>query len=1056
MKKALLSLALSVLMVLNITAQTRTLTGTVVSSDVEEPLIGATVVLQGTTHGVVTNLDGRFEIPYDGDAENLLITYVGYLDVVVPITTSNVYTVTLELSTVGLDEVVVTALGVTREKKTLGFAVQDVDGAELNQTKDNNIVNSLSGKIAGVQVTSGGSTVGSSSRIVIRGNASFSGNEPLFVIDGTPLDNSTTDLGGAGGVDYGNAAADIDPNTVESVTVLKGANATALYGSRATNGVILITTKRGNEGRKLGVDFNSSVVIDKPSYFPNLQNEYGAGQQGSEYYYDQYQSNNPSSSLSYNEYAKQFSYNWVDGMGGGVNDGGELSWGPRLDAGLNLDQWSTGKDSPWVSRPDNYKMDYFNTGVNIENNLSVSASGEKAYGRLSFTNRNSTGIIDNTDQSQNTVNASVTVTPTDRITATANVTYLSKNSDNIYNNGYSGPMVEFAWGTRDLDIAYMKQQFEEEGNSGYGFRGSNDDNWFYDLRNTNSLQRDRAFGNAGIEYQITDWLSLNARAGIDFYNEYRKEITQSGTSRNIKKGYGGQFYQTQLYNREFNGDLFLNFDKSFGEFRLDGLLGANYRNHEYKTVYMGASDLTVPDLYTISNVSGSPTVNMYDYEKETNSVFAAANLSYGDFLFLGVTGRNDWSSTLPADNWSYFYPSVSLGFSVLDAFEIESELVSYAKLRTSWAKVGGDTSPYQLSRTYSASSYNSISMFTPTSTLPPVNLLPEETRSYEIGADVRLWNNRIGLDITYYNQNTVNQILSVSTSSTTGYTAMLLNAGEISNNGVEIMLNARALSSANGLTWDIDVNWAKNRSTVVELYGDLESYVMGKFGGCKTIAKPGEDWGVLWGLPFPKDENGRVIVNDNGIPTTTGDAVNLGSIVPDWTGGLRNTFRYKGASLSFLIDARMGGDFFSTSAWHSYFTGAYTVTTDNNVRETGMIVDGVHADGSENTTRVAAQEYFAGSWMWNNHEYSIIDGSYVKLRELVIGYDFNVSSIDWLYKLNLSFVGRNLAILYRSEGAKLYGLDPEVGLGGGESGMGFENFQIPTTRSFGVKLSVSF
>jgi len=1056
-RKFIITFILLIAFIGNVIGQERTITGTATSAEDGTSLPGVNIIVKGTAIGTITDMDGNYSITVPGDAEELEFSFVGMLTKTVTIGSANVIDVILETGVQEVEEVIVTALGITREKKTLGYAVQDLSADQLNQAKDNNIVNSLSGKVAGVQVTSGGSTVGASSRIVIRGNASFSGNQPLFVVDGTPIDNATTNLGGAGGIDWGNKASDIDPNNIESLTVLKGANATALYGSRATNGVILITTKKGDEGRKLGVDFTSSVVFDRPGYFPAFQNEYGGGDRGSEFYYEKYLVDNPGSTLTYNEYAKQYSYNWVDGMGGGVSDGWPINWGPRLDAGLKLDQWASGPNSPWISQPDNYKMDYFRLGVNVENNIAISSTGEKAFGRISFTNLNTSGIIEFTDQKQNTVNASVTVMPSDKITATVNVSYLRKESDNIPNNGYSGAIVDFAWIQRDWDVKQARKQYDESGNEEPGIYGTWMDNPFYTLQNTTGFTRDRTYGNGAVTYQMTDWASISGRVGVDFYNEYRKDITQSGTFNNINRGRGGQFWQTQIYTKEVNADLILKLDKKFGDIRVDGIVGANFRNNQYKDMYMRANDLTVPDLYTISNVSGTPGLSMYDYEKETNSAYFAANGSYKDYIFLGITGRNDWSSTLPADNRSYFYPSVSLGFSVIDAFQIESDIISYAKLRGSWAKVGGDTGPYQLSRTYSAGTYNSISIFQPTGTLPPTDLKPEETQSFEIGADMRFWRDRLDLDITYYNQKTVNQILSVATSRTTGYGAMRLNAGEISNKGVEVMLNGRAVDHSSGLTWDITLNWAKNKSMVEKLYGDLESYQISPgFGGCKSLGIPGEKWGILWGLPFRKNDEGKIIVNDNGIPTTTNVGEALGNVTPDWTGGLRNSFRYKSVNLNFLIDMRMGGDFFSCSAWHSYFTGSYEVTTKNNVRETGLIVDGVREEGSKNDIRVSAQDYYMGSWMWNNHEYSIIDGSYIKLREVVLGYNFNVNNINWLHSLNISFIGRNLALLYRDEAAKELGLDPEVGLGGGENGLGFENFQIPTNRSYGIKLRVSF
>jgi TonB-linked SusC/RagA family outer membrane protein len=1049
MKQKLLFVFLTVFFAGTVYGQTRQVIGRVTSAADNQPIPSVTVLVKGTQTGTTTGSDGRFILSVSGQTGALEFSSIGFRKLEVSLTSSSTYDVVMEVDVLNIDEVVVTALGISREKKTLGYAVQDVNAALLTEARDNNITNSLSGKIAGVQVTSGGSTVGSSSRIVIRGNKSFAGNEPLFVIDGTPIFNNTTNLDGGGGIDWGNTASDIDPNNIESMTVLKGANAAALYGSRATNGVIIITTKNGKDSRKLGVDFSTSMSMDKVAYLPKFQNQYGGGWNGEEYIWKR-----DYPDMSYQDYSKTYSYNWVDGGGAGVNDSWPINWGPRLDAGLNLDQWSTGPNSPWISRPNNYS-DFFQTGLNSENSLAISANGDKSTGRLSFTNMDTKGIIDFTDQSQQTLNGSFTLKPTDRLTAVTNLTYLKKQSTNLPNNGYSGIGVDYAWTQRDYDIEFAKTQFKDKGNNGYIFPDG--DNPYYNLRNLTGFNRDRLFGNTSIDYKITDWLSAMARVGVDFYNEYRKDITQSGTQGNISRKRGGQFNQNQFYFNETNADLMLRFDKTFGDFRIDGLAGANNRTVKSQSMYMAASDLTVPDLYTIANVKGNPSVSMNTNMKEVNSVFFSANGSYKNFLFLGVTGRNDWSSTLPADNRSYFYPSVSMGLDATEAFKLKSEILSYAKLRGSWAKVGGDAGAYQLTNTYGVSSFNSISMFSPGSTYPPANLKPQITTSFEFGGDFRFLNNRITLDVTYYDQTTVNQILSVATSITTGYSSMRLNAGEIENSGVELMLTGRPIERPSGLTWDISVNWAKNKSMVNELYGDLESYrISNGFGGATTVGIPGQPWGVIWGLPYVRNDAGKIVVGADGIPLTTNVGANLGNVTPDWTGGIRNAFKYKGLYFSFLIDMRKGGDFFSCSAWHAYPTGSYEVTTLNNVRETGMIVDGVKEDGSVNDIRVAAQDFYGGSWMWNNLEYSVLDGTYIKLREAVLGYDINVNKIPWIQKLNISVYGRNLAILYRDKSTAELGIDPEVGMGGGDSGVGFENFQIPTTRSFGVKLRLSF
>ena len=1034
-------------------AQQRQLTGTVLNSD-GEPIKFATIQVIGANKGISADEQGKFKIEAS-IGQQIRVSAVGYEASTITVGKSNILTVTLVSSGNQLGEVVVTALGITRAKKTLGYAVQELNNAALTNAADNNIVNTISGKIAGAQVTSGGSTIGSSSRIVIRGNASFSGNQPLFVVDGTPIDNTTTNLNGGGGVDWGNTASDLDPNDIESMTVLKGANAAALYGSRATNGVILITTKKGFKGRKLGVDFNSSVVANKPGYWPKYQNQYGGGWDGEEYIYKKYLAANPGSTLSYNDYAKKYSYNYVDGNGGGVNDAWPINWGPRLDIGLKLDQWSTGPNSPWISRPNNYK-DFYNTQYTTVNSVAVSAGSDKATGRFSYTNENTPqGILPNTDQKQNTINTSFTLTPTDRLSIVGNLTYLVKNSNNIPITGYTGVGVDFGWTERDFDTKYLKSQYKEHGNVSM-WPGV--DNYFYYYNNLNSLDRERGFGNMSATYKITSWLSAMIRGGVDFYRERRKSITQSGTAANIRKKRGGQFSQTDIFTKEQNLDFILNFDKTFGKIRIDGLAGANYRDNVYNSTNLAASDLTVPDLYTISNVKGTPTATMYDQKKRSNGVFAEANASYNDFLYLGVTGRNDWSSTLPSNNRSYFYPSVSMGLDITKAFGISSDVLSYAKLRGSWAKVGGDTDPYQLSRTYSASSFNGISVFAPSLTLPPTNLKPQQTKSYEIGTNLRFLRNKLSLDVTYYDQTTINQIISVTTSSTTGFTGMLINAGEIENKGVELMFNGKLLETKSGLDWDISVNWAKNNDVVNKLYGGLQSYQISPgFGGCVTMAIPGQKWGSLWGLPFVRDaKTGKIVVDDSGIPLTTNVAKNFGTVTPDWIGGVNNSFRFRNINFSFLVDMRKGGKFFSTTAWHSYPTGSYTVTTANHVRENGLIVDAVKQDGSPNNVRVSAQDYFGGAWVWNNHEYSILDGTYIKLREVVLGYNINVKNIHWLTKLNLSVFGRNLAILYQDKSTRQYGIDPEVGLGGGDYGVGFENFQIPTTRNFGFKLSAGF
>ncbi|MEO6917417.1 MAG: TonB-dependent receptor plug domain-containing protein, partial [Chitinophagaceae bacterium] len=544
MKKYILSIVISLFAVLcfstGVSAQKRQINGIVLSAD-GKGIPSATVTVVETREATTTDERGRFAIKALS-GQHVEVTSVGYLTQSFDIGTKNDLNISLSQSGKDLSEVVVTALGIKKEKRSLGYSVQEIKGDEVNLAKDPNIVNSLSGKIAGVQVTSGGSSIGASSRITIRGNASLGNNTPLFVVDGTPISNSAASLDGQGGVDYGNVTSDIDANDIATVTVLKGSAAAALYGSRATNGVVLITTKKGSSGAKsFGVELSSSYVTDKPAYFLKFQNKYGGGSNGSEFIWKR---DNPA--LSYQDYSKQFGYNWVDGNGNGIHDDNPISWGPRLDAGLLLDQWSTGPNSPWISRPNNIK-DYYQTGNVAEQNVAVYSKGDKASGRVAFSRTDQKGIEWNTGQVQNTLSANITLTPDPRLTVEANVNYLTKNST-IPQNGYSGSMIDFAWFQRDIDTKYMWQQFQKMGNKGYISPFL--DNNYYKLTNTNKLLRNRLYGNTSVKYKVNDWFNVLGRVGTDFYNEYRKGITHAGTANNRSSGRGGQFNQSQSYNLE--------------------------------------------------------------------------------------------------------------------------------------------------------------------------------------------------------------------------------------------------------------------------------------------------------------------------------------------------------------------------------------------------------------------------------------------------------------------------------------------------------------------------
>ena len=1017
---------------------------------------GVSVLVVGTDMGTITDIEGQFDIIIPDGSDKISFSFIGFETQLVDVNAQTVFKVVMREDLKNLDEVVITALGVQRERKELGYTVQSLSADDLITTQDNNLINALSGKIAGVQVTQSGSQIGASSRIIIRGNSSFSGNQPLFVVDGVPIDNTSSNLDGGGGLDYGNAAADIDPENIASLTVLKGANAAALYGNRAANGVILIETKKGNKSKQgMGVEFNSSMVFDVPSYFMNFQNDYGIGQRGGEYDYQAHLQNNPASNLSYNEYAKNFSYNYVDGIGGGVNENA-TSWGPRLDAGLLLDQWVKGPNSLWESNPNNMQDSFFQTGINRTNQIAVTAKGKDAHGRVAFSNRKMNGIFFNTDQTINSFNANITLNPHERLTVGSNFNYVHRFSDNIPVVSY-GSMTKMAWGAfRHIPLNEVKNVYDEHINemgSGYS---QNADNFYYELEQTNGLNRERFFGNVNATYQINDWLTANSIVGLDLYNEIRKSVTLSRTRSNINNNRGGQFSQWDQNRQEFNTDLRLDVNKDFeNEMSLIGLIGGNFRLNKFNSMFLSAPDLAVPDLFNISNVKGTPGTGMTDYHKENYSLYSSATFGYKGYLFVGVTARNDWSSTLPEANRSYFYPSGNISLTLTDAMDIQSKNFNHLQLRASLAQVGADTEPYQLMGTYSTTYFNNIALFNSPAVKPPANLKPEMTTSLEIGTDFRFFDDRLSLDATYYRQITEDMILSVPTARSTGYASQLINAAEIENRGIELIMRGLVMSSGD-FSWNTTLNWARNTSKVVSLYGGLENITISPgFGGARLVGTPGQPWGDISGLPYVRDANGNIMIAPNGTPMTTNQQEILGNVTPKWIGGIQNSFSYKKFNAGVMLDARTGGDFFSGTYWHSYPTGGFVNTVQNNVRAEGIVVEGVKGDGSPNDIRVSAQDYYNGAWVWNNHEYSIIDGSYLKLRELMLGYSFSA----WkLQNVNFSVFGRNLVIFYRSEKAKELGLDPESAsqMGGGERGTGFENFMAPTTRSYGFNLRLNF
>jgi len=1068
MKKLTIFLAFLLFVAFQAAAQMQ-ISGTV-TDETGEPLPGVSVVVKNnSTIGTATDIDGKYSLTVPSSAEALIFSAVGMKTQEQPIAGRTVIDVTLEAEVLEMDEVVVTALGLSREKKALGYSVQEVGGEDLSQAKEVNVVNSLSGKVAGVQITNASGAVGSSARIVIRGNSSFTNNQPLWVVDGVPISNSSTEVSQWGSTDFGNAAMDIDPSNIESISVLKGANAAALYGSRAANGVVLVKTKSGSGVDKgIGVTINSAVTFDNAYMIPNYQNDYGQGANGSDLIW--LLSGAKDAGYSYQEFAdgtfsSSFGFSYYDGNNGGVYDGMDESWGPRLDVGLELPQFNsplsdpndpdTRQATPWVSNPDNVK-DFFQTGITYDNSVTLSTSNM----RLSLSQQDVQGTIPNTDLTKNSISFNGNQDLADWLSASISANYVRNESDNLPGQGYGPNNVMQSlggWFGRQVDMDDLEENwdtFNVFGNP-YNWNTNYHNNPYWTVNyNTTSRNRDRIFGKFSVDAEITDWLTLTGRLGTDFMAERRKHVEHS---QSIDYPYG-MFWQNQRTDNEFNADFLAQINKRFGDFSVEVLAGTNYRRNDYHYSYLEASELTVPELYTISNVKGNPSTDMYDETFETNSVFGQASLGWRDAVYLDITARNDWSSTLPSDNWSYFYPSFTGSVIVTELLDIDENILSFLKLRGGWAQVGNSTDPYQLAFTFSGSDpFGNVTPFYTSRSLPAVDLKPEDIKSTEVGIDARFVNNRINLDFTYYDVVTTNQILPVEISRSTGFSSLLINAGEIENKGVEIQLGADIFKNTDGFNWNMTLNWAKNENQVNELYGDLEAYtITSSWNGVTIEARPGEPFGNIRANAFARDENGNKIIGSNGLPIPADSPQDVGNITPDWTGGMRNTFSYKNISLSVLIDGRKGGDIFSVSDWFGAYSGLTEETAADGIREHGLIVEGVNEAGEPNDIVVTPQSYFGG--YWGLEENSIIDGSYIKLREAVLTYRLPnsiLTNVDFLKSVSVSVVGRNLAMLY-THWTNDVGIDPETGFGTGLNGIGLEQFQLPTSRTIGFRLNLSF
>ncbi|AEV32823.1 TonB-linked outer membrane protein, SusC/RagA family [Owenweeksia hongkongensis DSM 17368] len=1097
-KAALLALLLALCVHLGY-AQTRTVSGVIKSAD-GETLPGVAVLEKGTRNGVSTDFDGKFTITLTSENPILVFQAIGQETKEVIVGSEDFINVQMEEATEKLDEVVITALGISRDKKSVGYSVQEVGGEELSEAREVNIANSLSGRLAGVQVNSATGSMGGSSRILIRGATSINNNDnqPLFVLDGIPLDNSnftsTDQERGAGGYDYGNAIQDINPDDIESMSVLKGAAATALYGSRGANGVILVTTKKGKsagKGKGIGVSYKFGVSMEKVYILPDYQNEYGGGFGFDTLWY----SDDPSAFGSRGAGTYQ-------GVNGGVSDSYDLlaqyavdeSWGPRLNGQQVRHWWSWdeghpdyGKTAPWEAHPDNVR-NFFNTGYTFNNSIALYNATERSSFRLSYNNLNQTGVFPNSEIKRNNLSFNGSTKLTDKLSTRIGVNYAKTNATGRPGTGYdaNNVMQQFnQWGQRQWSDEKMEDYKLENGDQRTWNRisYSNGDPQYTDnpywtrYENYQNDTRERVFGNINLNYAFNDKLSVDGTAMTDFYNDVREERIAINSQEVPMYELATRYVQESNYEGKINYNTRFNDD-----FGLVAILGGNIRNNTYRR-FIGTTEggLNALDFYNLSNSVAPAVTDQYTEFKRVSSVFASTSWDYKNMLYVDLTYRIDWSSALPEENRMFDYPSVSgsFVFTELEAFR-GNNVLSFGKLRAGWAAVGNDTDPYQYYKSYDINpSIAGNASVSNKDLLPNPDLLAEETSQWEVGTDIRFFKNRLRLDFTYYHSRSYNQILELPISASTGSLRKLINAGEMENSGIEIMLAGDIIKPANrgDFQWTMAVNFAKNENKIIKLYEDEEqgihitNYLIAQAPFAVSVqAVEGESYGSIYGYAYKTDAAGNRLVDATGAYVRSDQQEVIGDVLPDFTGGVTNSFSYKGVSLSALIDFQVGGDVFSTTNMWGKYTGVLEETAADGIRENGTVVEGVYAPGTmldldgdgtaedvggrTNQTNISAQDHFFYNGGYTIGEADVYDAGYVYLREVTLSYALPEKIIeDWkIQKVTFGLFGRNLWLIH----SNIPHLDPTALANSATNAQGLEGAALPSIRSFGFNVSFNF
>ena len=1068
MKKLLLIWVLTMTVFSSLLAQTRQVTGKVTASEDGSALPGVSVSLKGTSRGTTTGADGTYKISVS-DGTALVFSFVGYKQQTVSVGSQSVINISLASDASELNEVVVTALGLTRTKNSLPYAAQQIKGDELTRVRSGNAFSQLSGKVSGVQITQG-NAIGGSTNVVIRGSKSLTGNnQALFVVDGVPIDNSVTNSSnqrtGRGGYDYGNAAADINPDDIESMTVLKGAAATALYGSRASNGVIMITSKKAKRGLGLTINTGLSVGTIDQTTFPKYQNQYGAG------YSDPYQKDG---------------FFYFDANGDGKDDlvvptSEDASYGTKFNPSLMVYHWDAFdpagpnylKAKPWVAAQ-NTPVKFYETAISNNTNISLDGATDKGTIKFGYTRNEDRGTLPNSKVTKNIMNLGGTYNVTSKLTASATANFSVVEGKGRYGTGYDGLNVNQnfrQWYQTNVDIyeqrdAYFRNNKNVTWNwsdpsTAAGLKPIYTDNYYWTrYQNYENDTRTRVFGNAMLNYKPTDYLNVLGRITMDTYDEFQEERIAVG-STDIP-----EYSRYDRHFQEINYDLIANFDKNvMKDLNVKALAGLNLRKSLNRSIYaITNGGLIVPGLYSIANSKGTVSAPSESYNpREVFGLFAGGTVSYKDFLTLDGTVRQDQSSTLPVANNKYLYYAGSLSWVFSHHLQDLPWLTS-GKLRANYATVGNDAPWGSISNVYDQPApFGSTILFSVPGTQNNPGLKPEQTISKEIGVEMAFMQNRLGFDLTYYHTNTLDQIMPAAVTTSTGYNSTYVNAGNIENKGIELSLYANPIKTAD-FSWNVNVNFTRNRNLVLSLYNESQNLQLASFQGGVTLnATVGEPYGILKGKTW-KYLNGEKLVKANGrYDMTTTTTNNIGNVNPNWIGGVNNSFRYKDVTFSFLIDVKSGGSVFSLDQYYGAATGVLEESAllndkGNPSREEvanggGIIVPGVKADGTKNDVRVE-NWYGTYGYAYNPQHQFVYDASYVKLREANLTYSLPrsiVAKLGGVKGVDLSVYGRNLWIIHKN----LPHSDPEENLSAGNL-QGYQSGAYPTTRSIGFNVKLVF